>query len=211
MTTEDIIKKKIAVFCDSQEEICSVYEGEFLQLYQWLAEEQCWEIEETISLDIAPTEEIAKLKPLAQYLMSLMKDYKIIIAKGFTGIFFQLFSKEGFYIFETDMISPEILSEVYEEVFEVKKILEQNKQSPIAPVETEVAGYFAMDMIQLGKEHPEISSKKALLPFFEQGEFLELALICAHTPPWLLERSDLKVKELKSGEQVLAIVNKGNL
>ncbi|MFI3226519.1 MAG: Fe-only nitrogenase accessory AnfO family protein [Clostridia bacterium] len=199
------ILKKIAVFCDEKGEVCTVYEAKKLMIYTY---EQNWEITKNQSLFIDTITDMSALKKLAFELMEQLEDCKIVIGKGFTGVFFQFFSKEGYYIFETDGISPEILSDVYEEVFKVMAILEGKQQVPTSPVETEVPGYFAMDLMLLSKSHPDISSKMALVPFLDNEVFLELAIKCAHTPPWILKRDDLKIKELKSAKETLLIINK---
>ncbi len=202
------ILRKIAVIYGETEEISSVYTGKKLKIYSSETKETPWTACKVADLAIEAVEDIATLKKLANDLMSELEDCKIIIAKGFTGIFFQMFSQKGYYIFETENITDDILSEVYEEVFEVKKLLERGGDVPTAPIETEVPGFFAFDLQLLTEKYPEISSKKALIPFLDQENFLELALQCAHTPPWLFQRNDIKVKELKSGGKVLAIINK---
>ena len=65
------------------------------------------------------------------------------------------------------------------------------------PVETQTPGIYFLDLGQLQTECPEVSSKKALLPFLSNTPFLELQLVCAHIPPWL-ETDDSYEKKVRN-------------
>jgi hypothetical protein len=56
---------------------------------------------------------------------------------------------------------------------------------PLEPEPVDHEGNYFFDFYQLQKEHPEISSKKALLPFLCNELFLSLTLTCSHEMPWL--------------------------
>jgi hypothetical protein len=55
---------------------------------------------------------------------------------------------------------------------------------PACPQATGQEGRYGIDLIELQKRRPEISSKMALMPFFENTGFDELLVACAHIPPW---------------------------
>ena len=69
------------------------------------------------------------------------------------------------------------------------------------PVQTQTPGVYFLNLLELQKECPEISSKKALASFLSDTPFLELHLVCAHIPPWLIADSahEKKIKKEEGG------------
>ena len=68
--------------------------------------------------------------------------------------------------------------------------------------------------MELEISKPEISSKKAIIPYLEKAEVKKIEIHCCHVPPWLNKEEakgqiTLKVNEIKRNE-FKVIVEKKN-
>lgn len=111
-------------------------------------------------------------------------DCRIIVSKKVSGVAFQMLDKTGFSIFEADEISDELFNNALDDVMKSQAVPES---PPIQPQSPKSDGHFVFDLVRLQKAYPQVSSKKALMPFFTAADFLTLELICDHLPPWLEE------------------------
>jgi len=109
---------------------------------------------------------------------------RIIISLMISGIAYQMLHKAGFFIFEADEISGELLDTVLGDVMNSRA---EPHLVPMEPQSPNGDGHFVFDLIRLQKAYPEVSSKKALMAFITAADFLTLELICDHLPPWLEE------------------------
>ncbi len=98
-----------------------------------------------------------------------------------------VFNQKGYCIFCAEMADQNTLDGMVKDMedSDEKRRRKEEMIKNAGPVETQTPGIYFLDLAQLQKECPEISSKKALLPFFSNTPFLELQLVCAHIPPWL--------------------------
>jgi hypothetical protein len=90
----------------------------------------------------------------------------------------------GFTIFETDNISDTLFDEIILEIEESTEKKAPAIETPTSPAQTDNAGIYFLDLINLQLQHPEISSKKALKSFIQTTDFDKLEIICCHVPPW---------------------------
>ena len=59
--------------------------------------------------------------------------------------------------------------------------------------------------MELELSKPEMSSKKAIIPYLEKEEVKKIEIHCCHVPPWIIKEKDkgkitLKVEEIKRNE-----------
>ena len=71
-------------------------------------------------------------------------------------------------------------------------------------------GYYLIDLNELQFTKPELTSKKAIIPFLDKFEFDTLEVICCHIPPWLIEKEkkkeiSIEASKLKKNEYKLLI------
>lgn len=128
---------------------------------------------------------------------------RIIAGQKFSGIFFNTLDRLGFFIFEIKAVSPDVLDAVLTDVGEAKA-----KKPPDAPVKTGERGRWFLDLTELQRNDPGMSSKKALRPILGEPSFVELTLICSHVPPWLENDPGLSVAASPHGEGVRAVVTR---
>lgn len=138
--------------------------------------------------------DITGIKSFRNYLDQLMDEFsesKLIIGSQITGVAFHYFVKAGFEICEADQLNEKLLEQVYQDYIknpfkkqeESEKIPQQD--TPIVPNELDKEGNYFLDFIRIQKNRPDISSKKALLPFLSQQAFNTLTVECSHIMPWL--------------------------
>ena len=149
---------------------------------------------------------VGELRKETEAVMTLTEDAKAVLCKELSGIPFSVFSQKGYCIFCAEKADQDTLDGIVKDMEES----DEKRRRKIAmiknagPVETETPGIYFLDLIQLQKECPEISSKKALLTFLSNTPFLELRLVCAHIPPWLETDAsyEKKVRPREGGVQI---------
>lgn len=146
-----------------------------------------WQAVRTASFSPVKGNSVEELRKETEAVLTLTEDAKAILCKELSGIPFSVFNQKGYCIFCAEMADQDTLDGMVMDM-EDSDEKQRRKEEMIknaGPVETQTPGIYFLDLAQLQKECPEISSKKALLPFFSNTPFLELQLVCAHIPPWL--------------------------
>ena len=138
------------------------------------------------------------IKSSREFLTKLIEEFgesKIIVGSQITGIPYHFFAKEGFEIFEAEKFSEELLEQIHEDYIENPKSelgsdeddleKEEVAKTPISPVAINEEGDYFLDFARTQKYRPEITSKKALLPFLSNELYQSLIIVCNHIMPWL--------------------------
>lgn len=154
---------------------------------------------------------VSELRKETEAVLIHMKDAKAVLCKEISGIPFSVFNQKGYCIFCADQADPDTLDGMIKDIEESNE-KQKRKEEMIknaGPVETDTPGVYVLDLLELQKECPEVSSKKALLPFLSETPFLELHLISAHIPPWL-EMNDSYDKKViqKEGKVMVTVTRK---
>lgn len=150
-----------------------------------------------------------------QELMKALDTSKILLGKTITGLPYQILNAAGYILCEADDYREDVLNSIFEDYCKQNKQPELiQEEIPLTPVETGEPGLYFLDMIHLQTVHPDISSKKALFPFFKEVPFLELKIKCSHNMPWFdyeLPARNLIYTEQRFSEEgysVITIVHK---
>lgn len=191
---------KIGVILNQDNNITSLMDATTVAIYEKdasnsrqvnrLADSSCWMKTCEIKECFGKRNSINQMREFLSQLIMELKDCKILIASILTGIPFMILDKEGFMLCEAEELSERLLEEIaidYEKL-ELRKNEKQQtslKDYPIAPFETNEKGVFEIDMRKLQECHPEISSKKAIIPFLKEVKFFNLMIYCSHVMPWL--------------------------
>ncbi|WMJ88820.1 Fe-only nitrogenase accessory AnfO family protein [Anaerocolumna sp. MB42-C2] len=111
-----------------------------------------------------------------------------IVGKEIIGIPYHTLCRAGLEVFEADNISNQLLDEIYADFLMIKdKRPEEIEMVPPAPIPTDDEGNYFFDFTKAIKCHPELSSKKMLIPFLTNDLFFSLLIRCEHVMPWLDE------------------------
>lgn len=195
---------KLAVFSREKEMVPFVW-CNTVDIYE--KQEEKWEIARTASFSPIQGITVKELREETEKILLLAEDAKAIACYEITGIPFSVFNMKGFCIFSVEEINNETLNGIIEDIekSDEKKRMRTEMIRNACPVETQTPGVYLLNLQELQKECPEISTKKALKPFLSDTPFLELHLICVHVPPWL-EQDAAYEKKIQSKENALHVL-----
>lgn len=199
--------EKIAVFSKDQE-LVPFSECDQVEMLQ--KEGALWQTAGTAFFSPIKGNTVLELRKETEAVLMHIKDTNAILCKEISGIPFSVFNQRGFCIFCADQADPDTLDGMIKDIEESNE-KQKRKEEMIknaGPVETDTPGIFFLDLLELQKECPEVSSKKALLPFLSDTPFLELHLICAHMPPWLEMNDSYEKKVIPKEGKVMVTVTK---
>jgi Fe-only nitrogenase accessory protein AnfO len=205
------MSKKIAVIVNEAEELSSFEKGSGIYIYY--KDYTQWQLTEEISYCINKHMSMSDLREYVRALVLRLGDCKILIGKVLSGLAYNVFDQKGFALFEAKEVTSSLLDDVYDEVCTLKAKAALFKETPAAPVQTETDGVYYMNLIELQKTHPEISSKKALKPFLENTPFYKLEVICSHVPPWFADilpalKISYSAEELENNKFKVSLLSK---
>lgn len=177
------MSKKIATIVDDSKKLSSFEIGTSLNIYY--KDTGSWQLKEEIGYSLDISLALSEIRDYIRTIILKLEDCKIVIGKTVSGLPYNIFDRMGFAIFEVAYISDSLLDEIFSEVQEYKN----KKNAPpvnlsTSPIQTEIAGIYFLNLIELQEKHPDISSKKALKEFIETTPFYKLELLCSHVPPW---------------------------
>ncbi len=179
---------KIGIILNQEGRIASLFDATEIGIYEkngsnWM---KICEVKECFS----QRNTMNQMREFLDQLMIELKDCKILIASILTGIPFMILDKKGFMLCEAEELSERLLEEIaidYEKMEQKKNQMQQTvlQEYPTAPFETNEKGIYELDIRKLQECHPEISSKKAIIPFLKEIKFYSLIIYCGHVMPWL--------------------------
>ncbi|GLB28738.1 hypothetical protein LAD12857_06610 [Lacrimispora amygdalina] len=176
--------EKIAVISKNQELVPFLH-CNLVEIFQ--KEGTQWQVVRTSPFSAIKGTTVEELRKETEAVLALTEDAKAVLCRELSGIPFSVFNQKGYCIFCAPKADQDTLNGVVRDMEESdeKRRRKEEMIKNAGPVETETPGIYFLDLMQLQKECPEISSKKALLSFLSNTPFLELRLVCAHIPPWL--------------------------
>lgn len=191
---------EIAVFLDERNEISSFIESKCVKIFD--KEDDLWKVKKEILIEGAG---IGKgIKEVREEYMKLVKQMdacKIVIVNKAFGIPYSVFYSEDFSVWELEGNPLDFLDEII--IKEKEEEERENNEEEIAKKIGE--GYFSIDLMELEISKPEMTSKKAIIPYLEKEEVKKIEIHCCHVPPWLMKEKDkgqitLKVDEIKRND-----------
>ncbi|MDR3363505.1 MAG: hypothetical protein LBS91_00920 [Clostridiales Family XIII bacterium] len=117
-------------------------------------------------------------------LIAGMPDCRIVVGREIAGIPYHVFCRQGFEVFEADVLTDALLADILQDVAAAAAAPPEEEDYPTKPLPTSACGIYTLDLVKMQAAHPEVSSKMALKDFLK-GDFKELRLTCSHVPPWL--------------------------
>ena len=199
---------EIAVFMNEEKQISSFTEAICVKVF--IKEEASWKVKKEILLERTSSEKgIKEVREEYMNLAKQMDDCKILIVTKAFGIPYSVFYAEDFSVWE---LSGDPLNFFDEIIIKEKEEEERDeKQEEIAKKLGE--GYFLIDLMELEILNPEMSSKKAIIPFLKNAEVKKIEIHCCHVPPWIIKEKDkgrltLKVDEIKRNDYKVIIEKK---
>jgi Fe-only nitrogenase accessory protein AnfO len=187
---------EIAVLLDEKNKITSFDHLDKINIFyqinnQWMLKEQLVHI-------LIEGGSVGQIQKSVLAIIDKLNGCKIVLGSIITGVPFHVLDRKGIIMCESDDYSDQIFNEIMKDQLEVEmKLANKNigKEEFKGPKLMDEDGVFFLDLINLQKTHPEISSKKAIIPFLTNIVFYELQVVCDHVMPWL--EGELRSKGLE--------------
>ena len=198
---------QIAVLINKDGKTGTIYEQGMVVVYEKVDEN--WEVKNKIIFNINTLGGMSAVRDRVVLIIESIGNCRIFLGKLVEGIPHSILKKYGFTIAEADGSPEEFLDELLEMVIRNKEKAAKRKplaKTSIEPVALDGEGRYFIDLEKVQKDNPNISSKKALLPFLKDKPFYELKILCNHVPKWLeseLESLNMKLEiERKGGNEL---------
>lgn len=191
------MKEEIAVLLDEKNKITSF---DFInKIYIYEKKEEGWFIKVKLE-HICLSESIGEIQKNIVNIIAMLNGCNIILGKVITGICYHILDRNGILMCEAKEYSKYLFDEILKDQYlklekvskerdEKKNMLLKGKEEGLdrflRPMKISEDGTYLLDLYELQKLHPEISSKKVMIPFLSSTVFYELQVICSHVMPWL--------------------------
>lgn len=175
----------IAVLENTENLITTIENCTHLSIWQrdWSAGKG-WHACDPVPFSLEGSTALAQMRARLRHLAHLLPTECAIAGTSISGLAYNELSRMGFCLCELDAFSPDILDALASEIL---ASAQGEEQVPTAPTLTDMPGVYSINLMEVQGAHPEITSKKALRPFFDSTPFVELEIVCGHMPPWLEE------------------------
>ncbi|HEX9025033.1 MAG TPA: Fe-only nitrogenase accessory AnfO family protein [Clostridium sp.] len=196
---------EIAVFLDEKNEISSFSEAKSVNIFT--KEDDSWKVKKEILVERRSNGNgIKEVREEYSNLVNKMDDCKIVIVTKAIGIPYSVFYLEDFSVWELEGNPLNFLDDII-----IKEKEEEEREESQDEIAKELEeGHFLIDLMELELLKPELSSKKAIIPFLKNAEVKKIEIHCCHVPPWLKKEEDkgqitLEVDEIKRNDYKVTI------
>lgn len=178
----------IAVLVDENGRTSTLKEGGKIVVYTKEGDIGFWKTSQEITFSISPFRSIVEIRDYIVKVISSIKKCNIFVGKEVTGQLFATLELKDFNVYEIDGKPEEFLDSIrITELNELNPEKEEILEKPglcLKPQETQEKGTFFFNLKDALLSDPELTSKKALLPFVNEKKFKKLEIICDHIPNW---------------------------
>lgn len=199
---------EIAVFLEEKDVISSFEDAKYIKIFT--KENYVWKVKKVILINRTNGKKgISEIRREYQNLIPEMNDCRIIVVSKAFGIPYSVFYMEDFSIWELEGNPFDFLDEIVAKEIEE----EENAEKEVEVAKKIGEGHYLVDLQELELTNPEISSKKAIIPYLEKEEVKKIEVVCCHVPPWLVDRKDkyninLEIHEIKRNDYKVIIGKK---
>jgi Fe-only nitrogenase accessory protein AnfO len=198
---------EIGVFVNEQNNTSSFEDAKYIRIFEQKGE---WKIKKEILINRTSNEKgLNGIREEYKNLVKQMDECKIIVVTKAFGIPYSVFYMEDFSVWELEGNPMEYLDEI---------LKRERDQEETEAKEVEVGkkineGYYLIDLQELELTNPEMSSKKAIIPYLQREEVEIIEVRCCHVPPWLINKKEnneikLKVNEIGRNDYKVMIEKK---
>lgn len=109
----------------------------------------------------------------------------------------RIFSVQGSPLPVLEQVRERIRLDIIEAIKKAELCKQQYESTNPVPVGGSRKGCYHINLIKVQEKNESMNSKDILLPFFQKNKFVELEIICLHTPKWIereLVNLNFKVK-----------------
>lgn len=175
---------EIGVFLNEENNISSFEDAKYIKIFE---QEGAWKIKKEILINRTSDEKgLNGIREAYKKLVKQMGECKIIVVTKAFGIPYSVFYMEDFSVWELEGNPIEYLDEIIKKENDQEE--EDSKEAEVGKKLTE--GYYLIDLQELELINPELSSKKAIIPYLQKEEVERIEVRCCHVPPWLVNKKD---------------------
>ncbi len=206
------MSNKVAVLVDENMNLVGLQEATKVRVYEHIENDinASWEVTDEFNIEINRDIASVDIKETINALIQSIKMCKVILGDEITGIPYYLLTKAGYEVCEAKKLTEEVLNQIEEDYYtgielndgqSSNRLTNESKEDGIEiesvelthtikniskyPVPIDAAGNFSVNIIEVQKAYPEISTKKILVPFFTDTLFQTLEIKCTHIMPWI--------------------------
>lgn len=201
---------EIGVFLEEKDVISSFEEAKYVKIF--VKDKYAWKTKKVILINRSSGERgIGQIRQEYKSIVEQMEECKIIIVNKAFGIPYSVFYMEDFSIWELEGNPLDFLDEVVQGEIEQEELENQEQEFG----KKLGKGHYFIDLQELELTNPEISSKKAIIPYMKQEEVKKIDIHCCHVPPWLIKERDsgninMDIEEVKRNDFNVSITLKNN-
>lgn len=196
---------EIGVFLNEKDLISSFEEARYVKIFA--KEKYLWKTKKTILINRAGGEKsINEIRQEYKNVINEMDECKIIIVTKAFGIPYSVFYMGDFSVWELEG-NP---FDYFDEIIKNEIVQEENENKEVEIAKKLGDGYFMIDLQELELINPEITSKKAIIPYLEKEDVKKIEVHCCHVPPWLVAKMDkgeilLSINEIKRNDYMVTV------
>lgn len=178
---------KIAVVENDDQQTSSIFEPGFFTVYEENGRE--WKVLDRFENKVCNAKGMAAVRTAVEDIVKQLGNVKIIVASEIPGIASGTFQAASFDIFLVENSVLGVLDSIKKEMLES---IEERQKEPsrfdIMPfLKPDVnKGDFSINIEEIMFKHPDLTSKKILVPYLKNGEFNRLDVVCSHIPKWFI-------------------------
>ena len=209
----------IAILFDENNNLTDIYHVKTIAFYE---KNGTIHLIETKTAIIPETKDINTFRNGLKKLLGQLDSVKILVGTEISGLPFYFFDQNNIILCEAPSFSARLLEQIFEDYGEDGNTLlishpeDEIEISEInistSPVELDQEGNYFLDFVEVQKIRPDLSSKKAIIPFLNDTLFQTLTVVCSHVMPWLdvfLEQKNLiYTSKRENGRCILIISHK---
>ncbi len=191
---------EIAVFIDEKGQISSFTEGKCIKIFT--KERERWQTKKEILLEKQDVQRgTREVREEYMNLVRQIDDCKIVIVTKASGIPYSVFYAEDFSVWELEGDPMKFLDEII-----IKEKEEEEREDEEEEFAKKIGdGHYFIDLMELELLNPEMSSKKAIIPYLKENDVRKIEIHCCHVPPWLIKEKDmgaikLDIKKIKEND-----------
>lgn len=176
--------KEIGVFVGDKGAAASIGDARQLRLYR--KQQGVWRIDRMMDIDLGQAKNLASLRQTMETISLFLDECDIVAAECFQGAVVHELEKAGKGMWEiSGLPEPLLLDHILAEEERSTNFDEKSNQLEYPEVENRGSGKLFISIAELQRNNAGMTSKQALLPIIQKGDFQELEVLCAHVPPWL--------------------------
>lgn len=173
-----------SVLVDNDGKISDIFESTAIDVY---VKEESWKIYEHVKLEYACPGTPQMVKKFSEELVSNLKNMEctMLIGTCISGVPYYILDKNGIIMCEAKEEKESVLNAIYKDFYEKEEEQKIQSEAPQKPFMIDDAGTYYFDCIKSLEVHPQLTTKKVLIPFMEEELFITLIIKTSHMIPWL--------------------------